>query len=155
ELERALEQLSSRERQLEELSQKLDLALDSYQCGIWAATPGKPGAVWDDRMHQLYRIEYADGLVTEEQWLNQVHPDDRAAAAGVGDYYRRPGDSHILEVRVIQPDGGVRYIRSVGKVHEPKVGECKIIGIAFDVTDEALRTAQLKNAKDEAVAKNV
>ncbi len=31
----------------------------------------------------------------------------------------------------------------------------KIIGVAFDITEDALMTAQLKAAKDEAIAKNI
>ncbi|WP_454848427.1 EAL domain-containing protein [Rhizobium binxianense] len=155
ELELALEELSSREAQLAELSGKLDLALDSYQCGIWEATPGKPGAIWDERMHQLYGLEERIAFITEETWLSRIQPEDRSLALESARHFRWRGDSHTLVCRVPCEDGTVRYVRSVGKVHQTAKGEMKIIGIAFDVTEDALMTAQLKAAKDEAVAKNI
>jgi hypothetical protein len=57
ELELALDELSHREAELVELSGKLDLALDSYQCGIWEATlSDEGGSYWDERMHELYGL---------------------------------------------------------------------------------------------------
>ena len=155
ELELALRQLSSRERQLEELSQKLNLALDSYHCGIWDATVGSDSGMWDERMHELYGVDYIDGEVSEERWLDHIHPDDRIGVRAAVHSYSEPGDTQSLVCRVVQPDGSLRYIRSVGKVHESLTGERKIFGIAFDVTEDALLTAQLKAAKDDAVAKNI
>lgn len=155
ELELALDELSIREHQLEELSRKLDLALDSYQCGIWEANLGRPGAVWDERMYQLYGLPYSDRRITEEAWLNQIHSDDRDNAIASLDGYKKPGDTQSFVCRILTPDGTDRYVRSVGKVHETKEGGQKVVGIAFDVTDDALMTMQLKAAKDEAVAKNI
>jgi diguanylate cyclase (GGDEF)-like protein len=155
ELELALDELSSREAQLAELSTKLDLALDSYQCGIWEATLGKAGAIWDDRMHELYGLESRYPFVTEENWLSHVLPEDHVLAFESVELFRKPGDSSGFVCRVLRDDGTVRYVRSVGKVHETASGERKIIGIAFDVTEDALMTAKLKVAKDEAVAKNI
>jgi diguanylate cyclase (GGDEF)-like protein/PAS domain S-box-containing protein len=156
ELELALDELSHREQELEELSQKLDLALDSYHCGIWEATLGKPGAFWDERMHQLHGLPYKAGMPTaHEQWLNALHPDDRDNAASTAAAFQKPGDVFTHVSRVLMPDGSVRFVRSVGKVSEGNNGERKIIGMAFDVTDDALLTVELKAAKDEAVAKNI
>jgi len=151
---RNIEDGESRERELEDLSRKLDLALDSYKCGIWEATLGQSGARWDERMHQLHGLDYVDGFVSEEQWLGVMHPDDRALALGETMHFQKPGDATNIVARVLLPDGGVRYVRSVGKVHEPTHGAARIVGIAFDVTDDSLLTAQLQHAKDEAIAKN-
>jgi hypothetical protein len=49
----------------------------------------------------------------------------------------------------------MRYVRSTGKVHATSSGQLKIIGVAFDITEDALMTAQLKAAKDEAIGKNI
>lgn len=155
ELELALEELSSREQQLDELSRKLDFALDSYRCGIWEAIVGRPGALWDERMRQLYCLDAASSHVSEEQWLSNIHPEDRSIAIATASMYLRPGDAQSFVCRILRNDGEVRYVRSVGKVHAAKDGGLKIIGIAFDVTDDALMTVQLKAAKDEAVAKNI
>jgi diguanylate cyclase (GGDEF)-like protein len=155
ELELALEELSSREGQLAELSSRLDLALNSYQCGIWEARPGRGGSIWNERMHELYGLPPRNGFMTEETWLSRIHPEDRSLALESARYFKQSGDTHTLVCRVIADDGSVRYVRSVGKVHQTASGEMKIMGIAFDATEDVLMTIRLKAAKDEAVAKNI
>ncbi|TAU66957.1 bifunctional diguanylate cyclase/phosphodiesterase [Rhizobium ruizarguesonis] len=155
ELELALEELSSREGQLAELSSRLDLALNSYQCGIWEARPGLGGSIWNERMHELYGLAPRNGFMTEETWLSRIHPEDRALALESARHFKKNGDTHTLVCRVIVDDGSVRYVRSVGKVHQTGTGEMKIMGIAFDATEDVLMTIRLKAAKDEAVAKNI
>ncbi|MBX4875287.1 EAL domain-containing protein [Rhizobium bangladeshense] len=155
ELELALEELSSREVQLAELSSRLDLALNSYQCGIWEARPDRGGSIWNERMYELYGLQPRNGFMTEETWLSRIHPEDRGLALESARHFKRNGDTHTLVCRVLVEDGSVRYVRSVGKVYQTAAGEMKIMGIAFDATEDMLMTIRLKAAKDEAVAKNI
>ncbi|EPE99431.1 bifunctional diguanylate cyclase/phosphodiesterase [Rhizobium grahamii] len=155
ELEMALDELSRREAELSELSGKLDLALDSYQCGIWEATLGDEGSIWDERMHELYGLPPRVGFMTEPVWLSCILPEDRALAVESARHFMQIGDTHTLICRVPVEDGSMRYVRSTGKVHQTPSGKLKIIGVAFDITEDALMTAQLKAAKDEAIAKNI
>lgn len=155
ELELALDELSRRETELAELSGKLDLALDCYQCGIWEATLGDEGSIWDDRMHELYGLEPRAGFMVEPVWLSCILAEDRELALESARHFKKLGDTHTLICRVPTGDGAIRYVRSTGKVHQTPSGQLKIIGVAFDVTEDALMTAALKAAKDEAVAKNI
>ncbi|APO66672.1 GGDEF/EAL domain-containing protein [Rhizobium gallicum] len=155
ELELALDELSRRETQLAELSTRLDLALDSYQCGIWETTLGTAGSVWDERMHELYGLEPRQGFMPQDVWLSCIHPEDRAFALESARHFKQLGDKHTLICRVPAEDGSIRYVRSTGKVHQTATGQLKLIGVALDVTEDALLTAELKAAKDEAVAKNI
>lgn len=155
ELEMALDELSRREAELAELSGKLDLALDTYQCGIWEATLGDEGSIWDDRMHELYGLKPRVGFMTEPVWLSCILPEDQALARESARHFKHLGDTHTLICRVPVEDGAMRYVRSTGKVHKTSGGKLKIIGVAFDITEDALMTVQLKAAKDEAIAKNI
>jgi diguanylate cyclase (GGDEF)-like protein len=156
ELELALDELSRREAELAELSGKLDLALDSYQCGIWEATLGDDGgSIWDERMHELYGLAPRTGFMTEPTWLSCIVQEDRPLAIESARHFEQIGDTHTLICRVPANNGTVRYVRSTGKVHQTPSGQLKIIGVAFDITEDALMTAQLKAAKDEAIAKNI
>jgi diguanylate cyclase (GGDEF)-like protein len=154
ELELALDELSNREQQLEELSSRLDLALASYNCGIWESTPQTRTELWDARMCQLYGIAHSDGRITAERWLSMIHPEDRALAERISPNF--PASmKESLTVRVPQPDGSIRYVRSIGKAHTIRDGSIKIVGIAFDVTEDMQMTQQLQVAKHEAEIKNV
>jgi diguanylate cyclase (GGDEF)-like protein len=154
ELELALDELSNREQELEELSTRFDLALASYNCGIWESDPATHTEIWDARMCQLHGIPYTDGIIRGDEWINLLHPDDRELAKQGSHHFNQDFQPEPLVARVLQQDGSVRYIRSIGKLHVTRDGAKKMVGIAFDVTQDAILTQQLKAAKDEADAKN-
>ncbi len=154
ELELALQELSSREQELEDLSRKLDLALEAYRCGIWEANLDDGIEIWDARMCQLYGLPPGRSIVSQQEWLDIIHPDDREQAM---ENQRALFDGHrpgSLVARIILPDGNMRYTRSIGQLHIAHDGTRKIIGISVDVTEDALMTEELKAAKEEADAKN-
>jgi diguanylate cyclase (GGDEF)-like protein len=155
ELELALQELFSREQDLEQLSGRLDLALASYQCGTWESRLNQSGAIWDRRMHQLYELDYVgDGHVTRERWLQCLVPEDRETAAGRADT-STANNTQLSDIqRVRLPNGEVRYVRSVGQIYKGRSGEGKIVGIAFDITADMLLAQQLQTAKEDAEAKN-
>lgn len=155
ELELALEELSNREQELEETSSRLNLALASYNCGIWESSPHQHLEIWDERMCQLYGIPYSDGLMTHERWLELIHPEDRFMAKRLTTAFPTSVSGEPLTVRVPQPDGSIRYVRSIGKKHIMRDRSIKLVGIAFDVTADMRLTQQLQAAKQEAEAKNV
>lgn len=154
ELELALDELSKREQQLDELSNRLDLALASYSCGIWEYDPVSGVERWDERMCQLYNIPFTDGIVRQQQWFSLILPEDRLAAKVASATFTSGFQQEALLVRAPQPDGSLRYIRSVGQLQTARNGQNKVVGIAFDVTEDALLTAELKAAKAESDAKN-
>jgi diguanylate cyclase (GGDEF)-like protein len=154
ELELALDELSNREQELEELSTKLDLALASSNCGIWESNPVTHVEHWDERMCQLHGVPFTGGQISAEQWLALVHPEDQEIARQTSHHYVEDFEQHSLVVRINQVDGSVRYIRSIGKLHTTRDGTQKVVGIAFDVTQDAVLAQKLKAAKDEADAKN-
>ncbi len=155
ELELALDELSAREHQLAELSQKLDLALASYNCGIWEGDPVHGTAIRDERMHQLYNLPNKNRPVTKHEWLSALHQDDRQPILLATNRALNSGATLNNLQRVLLPNNELRYVRSVGQVHVGKDGRKKIIGIAFDVTADAKIAEELRAAKAEADARNI
>ncbi|MDQ0319424.1 diguanylate cyclase (GGDEF)-like protein/PAS domain S-box-containing protein [Pararhizobium capsulatum DSM 1112] len=154
ELKDALDGLSEREQQLEEISRRLDLALASYQCGMWEADLEGGVSYWDQRMHQLYGLVFTDGQATHETWLSALHPEDRKEAETNVDRAIQGDLPYVQQSRVVLPDGSVRHVRSVGKIHISPEGARKMIGIAFDISEDVRLTEDLKAAKAVAEVKN-
>ena len=141
--------------ELAKLTRRLDLALDSYQCGLWEADLVSGVTLWDERMHQLYGLTYLDGIVTRETWLGAIHPEDRPdITENVGHCIERDLP-YVHEARVMLAHGEIRHVRSVGKIQHSPDGGRKLIGIAFDVTEDVLLKERLKTAKEQADAKNI
>lgn len=155
ELELALDELSNREQELEEISTRLNLALASYNCGIWESVPQGGGELWDERMCQLYGIPHRGHVISHETWISLIHPEDQFIARPLIGTMPNELSAAPLTVRVPQPDGSIRYVRSIGKTHAMRDGSTKLVGIAFDVTGDMLMTQQLQAAKRDAEAKNV
>ncbi|MEH3126292.1 EAL domain-containing protein [Agrobacterium cavarae] len=154
ELELALQELSSREHDLMELSRRLDFALQSYNCGIWEANLSTDHSYWDRRMHQLYGLDYTTGYTDRATWLNCLHPDDREKASADADRCAANNEPFSSIQRVLLQDEEVRYVRSVGSIHIDRDGLRKVIGIAFDITADVRLADELKAAKEEAEARN-
>src|SRR5690606_13497366 len=65
-LKSAKEHAEVQNAELARLTQRLDLALDSYECGLWEADLDRGRTYWDERMHQLYGLVFTDGIVPHE-----------------------------------------------------------------------------------------
>ncbi|HUH50061.1 MAG TPA: PAS domain-containing protein, partial [Mycoplana sp.] len=154
-LKSAKEQSDRQKDALFKITQRLDMALSAYQCGLWEADLDEGLTIWDERMRQLYGIPDAGECITHETWLNAIHPDDRKDAEVTAAESIATGTPYLRKARVVHPDGTVRYIQSVGKLHVEASGKRKFVGLAFDVTDDMLMTEQLKHAKAVADAKNI
>ncbi|NTF31062.1 EAL domain-containing protein [Rhizobium skierniewicense] len=154
ELELALQELSNREHELEELSGRLTLALESYNCGIWEATHDYSLAIWNERMCELYGLPpQPERRVTQQDFINCLALEERAGL--FDDNLISEADPYRAVVhRVVLPDGSLRYVKAVGRLHVHRDGRKKIVGIAFDVTADVLISDQLQSAKNDAEAKN-
>lgn len=154
-LKDAKERSDLQNTELEQTTRRLDLALDSYQCGLWEADLDLNRTFWDPRMHQLYGLTFTNGLVTRDDWLSAIHPDDRD---GIIENVGRCIDlelPYVHEARVILSSGEIRHVRSVGKIHHGHGGTRRLVGLAFDVTEDVILKQNLKAAKEQADAKNV
>ncbi|GEM_PF-434982 len=74
--------------------------------GFWSTTPGSPAQYWSPEMFDLLGCSTADVKPSAEAWLAAVHPDDRAAVAGL---WEDPAvDTASVLFRVVQPCGSIQ-----------------------------------------------
>ncbi|WP_164236274.1 PAS domain-containing protein, partial [Stenotrophomonas maltophilia] len=62
--------------QQQELLQRLTLATDSAQIGIWEIDISDGNIIWDDKMFELYGYEKNSSIPPYKIWKQAVHPDD-------------------------------------------------------------------------------
>ena len=84
-----------------------------------------------------------------EDWLNCIHPDDRASAERTNfEAVTRGLAEYSTEYRVVLPSGGVRWLSALGKVDYGGNGApIRLSGLNLDITErkqaeEALRKAE-------------
>ncbi|HWU62212.1 MAG TPA: EAL domain-containing protein [Ensifer sp.] len=147
--------LAQREVLLSRLTKRLDLALGSYQCGVWEASVAADDIYWDERMQDLHGVHGRADWTTFQKWESLVHPDDlprmklalRETASGQGRL--------SLTVRVKRPDGQMRTVQYVAQMHQEHGAEPRLYGIALDVTSDSALTEELRLAKQETECKNM
>ncbi len=146
--------LREREDQLETVSQRLQLALDASQVGVFEYDVETDALVWDQRMRDLYSLP-ADGKVCAfEDWKSALHPEDVDAAVGLFSETQEKGSAYITEFRVMTPDGSARHIRAHGIAYLTPTGGRRIVGANWDVTRDIQLQADLMRAKLIAEAQN-
>ena len=129
------------------VSERLGIATEAANIGIWDLDLTKNELVWSDEMYSIYGIHKSDFSGTNEAFEAALHPDDKMMIREEGVRLASSGENEFnTEFRVIWPNGKIRIIRSMGHVERDTEGNIKkMIGANWDITD--LRDSE-KRLKD-------
>ncbi len=124
--------------QLEIAKNRLHLAAEASELGIWEWDLASNRLHWDMRMHQIYETpERLHNELVYEFWHQSVHPDDielaqRSLQASVED--KQPW---AFEFRILLKDGRVKYIKANAEMMKDDQGNViKVVGGNLDITQE-------------------
>ncbi|ASP36012.1 EAL domain-containing protein [Labrenzia sp. VG12] len=149
-----IRELKHRQHQMEHLSQRLKLALDTSKIGIWELNLDTGELSWDARMLELYDVPEGRDATRYDVWSESLHPDDlRRAEKEYWDAIAAGGMYHS-DFRVILQDGSTRWIRAIGAVHTNARGQSYILGVNWDVSSDIRLKTRLEKAKQNAEDRN-
>ncbi len=110
--------------------------------GSWAFN--ESGHYWSDELYKIYGLDPQNGAPTVEQYLNLIHPEERASMAETIKLMQEQHCGHDLIERIVRPDGQLRFVRAVA-VPVVERGVFKgFIGTTMDVTEQELLTQELR-----------
>ena len=122
--------------QVERMSERLLLATQSANLGIWDWDVQRNVLEWDQAMRRIYGMS-AVALATFDAWAAALHPEDRAQALADIDQTVCNGHTYDTEFRILRPDGEVRNVKSYGRAQKGTDGRVvRITGINLDVTEQ-------------------
>nr|WP_067285866.1 PAS domain S-box protein [Marinobacterium profundum] len=133
------------ERQVQQLNTRLELATQAAQVGIWDYAFDSRELVWDANMHALYG--YAEGEFDGHyrSWINQVHPDDQQRVQQTLDGLLRKSDPVECELRIILPDGDIRWLKAFAILSRDESGRpLRMTGTNWDIS-QTKHNEQMKN----------
>lgn len=135
-------ELRETELKLEYLNQRLSLAAEAANIGVWEWNLETKTLVWDEWMLKLYGIEGQVVNSFYDAWLQALHPDDvDEAMAALNDAIKNKTNFHV-EFRIILPDGNIRYIQSDGRMYsDNKLGR-RMIGTNIDISKRMIAQAE-------------
>lgn len=152
---RHMEELKRREIQLERLSRRLGLALETSQIGVWEMNIENNDLYWDNRMNELYGCAKDGGLRDYTHWARTLHPEDIAYAEADFAQALRTRGKYDSEYRLLLPGGEIRHIRAIGTVYQDAGEPARIVGVNWDVTEDVRKNEELRNASLLTEARNV
>ena len=154
ERQRHIGELRKREVDLQRLSRRLGLALETSRVGVWDYNITNDVLVWDERMNELYGLPADNRQRSYTDWHNALHPDDlERAQEDFRQAVERTGQ-YNSDYRLKLPDGSVRHIRAIGAVYEDVDGTSKIVGVNWDVSTDVALNDDLRRVKNLTEARN-
>ena len=103
---------------------------------------------WSSEVFRILGYEPGAIEVSTENFLRQVHPEDRNRIRNAVEEAIREGKSHSLDYRLVRHDGAERIIHEqLDVVYDEKSRKpARLVGAIQDITDTKLAEAQLREA---------
>ena len=122
---------------LVERTRQLELGVRAGGLGTWKWDIATDSVTHSARYSPVFGRRPSQLVRRKDSFLDAIHPDDRARVrAAIDDALAGRGE-YVVECRVLQPDGSVRWMADRGDVIRDAAGvPVAMIGVARDVTDE-------------------
>ncbi|CAN7497452.1 ATP-binding protein [Pseudoduganella sp. LjRoot289] len=136
--------------------ERLTIATDAAQIGIWDWDVDSNEVVWDREMHRQYGVPPGAFNSTLAAWEARVLPEDLARVNLLIEEVQRGERPYVTEFRIRWPDGQLRHIKAAGKAFRDASGTFRrLVGVNYDITDIKLAEEELRrhrNHLEELVA---
>lgn len=132
---RLARQLQASEAGLREFEERVTLAAEAAQLGVWEYDMTADRMWVSDKVRQLFQLPPGD-QITYEEFQKRVHPEDRAARDRVIRQAIRSHSGYETEYRIVLPDGTIRWIGGRGRYLPEKDGKSpRLLGVSMDITE--------------------
>jgi PAS domain S-box-containing protein len=146
--------------ELQHLSERLSLALESGGFGSWEVDLGSDIINWDQQLKNLYGLAHLRRPITYSDWRSRVHQDDLPTVEAAMRAALETNAPYDIAFRIWRGGGELRWIQSNGLVRRNAQGQpTSVIGINYDITDRKRTeqqilhtTAQLETSNRELEA---
>jgi PAS domain S-box-containing protein len=105
--------------------------------GSWAwRVAGEDAVHLSEEWYRIYGFDPEKGMSAWEERMQRIHPEDRAKWQQTIDRAIGEKSDYEVEVRIVLPDGTVRYIHTIGHPVLNASGDLtQFLGTAMDVTE--------------------
>lgn len=138
-----------------DMQQRLLLATEAGEVGIWEWDLDTEKLVWDDRMFKLYDLDRPKGAFKYEHWSHVLHPDDIAETEEKISKALADEEAYHPKFRIITKDKNIRYLEARATVMRNNEGTpLKMFGVCWDTTKQREAAERLEKLVDELTASN-
>ncbi|MBF0448945.1 MAG: PAS domain-containing protein [Magnetococcales bacterium] len=143
------------EKELREKEQRLTIALDASNTGLWDWNPVTDVAFFSEQWLAMLGLEKGTVSETGKLWSSLIHPNDsQRVSEKLIVHLSGQSTDYEVEFRMRHRNGGWVWILSSGRVTERnETGKAtRVTGIHKDISDRKKVEEQLKEAKQQAEA---
>ena len=119
------------------------------QIGSWEFYLDTKESVWSDTVFNQWGLDSSQQEPSYAELMQRIHPEDRDVVKQHIEQTLREGKPYALDLRIILPDGGVRYLYSRSQPVFDQQGQIvKLIGTSLDITDRKQIEAALRESEE-------
>ena len=157
ELERAvfafedITEQKEREREVQDLNERLELAVDGANLGVWDWDMRTDDVEFNDNWATMLGYEPDEIGSHLDEWEHRVHPDDRELVEdALDEHIAGETEYYDTEHRMRAADGGWKWIRDVGKIFERDEdgNPTRAVGIHIDIDERKTSRRALEEERD-------
>ncbi|MCX5834010.1 MAG: PAS domain S-box protein [Deltaproteobacteria bacterium] len=134
---------------LRQIAADLAKAQDLAHIGSWRYNRITKLSVWSEEMFRIFGLKPNQGTPFHADHKKFIHPDDwqkveTSVRAALG------GEPYGLELRILRPDGSMRYVFTTGETEVGQDGKVEgLFGTTQDITERKLVEKTLKKQSDQ------
>jgi signal transduction histidine kinase/PAS domain-containing protein len=150
---RLVQQHERVEAALRHSEERLRMAMDAGQVGIWDWDIVRNQVSWSARVYEMHELPVGADTGGYEGFRSRVHPDDWPRVQGAMQDALAGGAPYEVEFRTLLPGGGLRWISTRSQLVLGADGRpVRMVGASIDTTERTELLAAERRARDDAEA---
>jgi diguanylate cyclase (GGDEF)-like protein/PAS domain S-box-containing protein len=126
-------------------AERLQLAAEASDFGVWDYDLATNQLVWDDSMFAIYGIEKSTVSNLYDVWSSSLLPEDRPETDAALKATLERGVPYTPHFHIRRGDGAVRYIQARARIHFDASGKPRrLVGTNEDITEQNNLQEQLE-----------
>jgi len=139
------------EAELKESQERLGIALDGAESGVWDWNIKTDKLYWSDGISLLFGYGIGELKPSFENFINHIHPNDKEAVETAIQESISSGAPYEIEHRIIKPNGEEHWLLEKGAVFLDSANNAeKMLGTVTSIHNRKLAEQKLKETEERS-----